>query len=152
MAAIGGRAAHVVDRARRVGDRSGKLSASSSGAVTSRTVGAADPNAARSSPRSRSTCRASEQTEITIAFRGPTFMKVCADPLGVDATETTISSGSSAFCLTPTQEVAKREAPLTPDARDLHLGVLDEQRRQRVTGGRGRAEVAADRAAVADLR
>ena len=42
----------------------------------------AEPNAARSSPRSRSTSSASEQTAITIALRGPTFMNVCAAPLG----------------------------------------------------------------------
>ena len=43
-------------------------------------------------------------TEITIAFRGPTFMKVWAEPLGRTRTATTISSGSSAFCLTPSRK------------------------------------------------
>ena len=132
--------------------RAGKPSVSSSGAVTSRTVGAAEPNAARSSPRSRSTSRASEQTEITIAFRGPTFMNVCFARLGSTRTGRISSSGSSAFRLTPTRNSAERHAPLAPDARDCDLGALDEQRRQRVARRRGGAEVAADRAAVADLR
>src|SRR5262245_54546166 len=45
--------------------RSGNPSASASGAVTSVGTGAAEPNAARTSPRSRSTASASEQTAIT---------------------------------------------------------------------------------------
>ena len=36
--------------------------------------------------RSRSTTSASEQTAITIAFRGPTFMNVCGAPLGATST------------------------------------------------------------------
>ena len=120
--------------------------------MTSLTTGEAEPNAARISPRSRSTWRASEQTEITIAFRGPTFMNVCGARAGSTRTETISSSGSSAFFFTPRRNSASGSDALAPDAGDLHLGVLDEQRRQRVAGRRGGAEVAADRAAVADLR
>src|SRR5690349_23653956 len=40
----------------------------------------------------------------------------------------------------------------TRGARDLDRRARDEQRRQRIACGRGRAEVAADRAAVPDLR
>ena len=46
----------------------------------------------------------------------------------------------------------KRHPALAPHARDLHLGVVDEERRDRVPGRGGRAEVPADRAPVADLR
>src|SRR5439155_11088782 len=56
---------------------SGKASASSSAAVTSVGTGPAEPKAAERIPRSRSTPSASETTAITIALRGPTFMKVC---------------------------------------------------------------------------
>ena len=83
MAAVGGRSAHVVDRARRRRRRApGTLRARPAARVTSAGTGPAEPNAARISPRSRSTASASEQTAITIAFRGPTFMNVCRAPRG----------------------------------------------------------------------
>jgi hypothetical protein len=50
------------------------------------------------------------------------------------------------------EKLRQRQAARPAHARDLDLGPLDEQRRQRVTGGRRGAEVAADRATVADLR
>ena len=66
---------------------SGKPSASSSGTRDERRdrPGRAERRRA-SSPRSRSAATASEQTAITIALRGPTFMKVCGAPVGVDET------------------------------------------------------------------
>ena len=62
--------------------------------MTSRAVTAAEPSAARTSPASVSTTTASEQTAITIAFRGPTFMNVWAPPLGTSRTAVMSSSGS----------------------------------------------------------
>ena len=59
---------------------SGRLRASAIGTRTIPARGPAEPNDARSSPRSRSAATASEQTAITIAFRGPTFMNVCDSP------------------------------------------------------------------------
>ncbi len=50
------------------------------------------------------------------------------------------------------EELGERDRPRPADARDLDLRALDEQRRQRVSRRRRGAEVAADRAAVADLR
>ena len=113
---------------------------------------AAEPNAARSSPRSWSTDTASEHTAITIALRGPTFMNVCGAPDGGTSTATISSSGASAFRFGPTRNSSSGSRRVPPDARDLDLGVLDEQRRQRVARRRGRAEVPAERPAVADLR
>src|SRR5207237_10028584 len=57
---------------------SGKESTSSREAVTSVGTGPAEPKAAESSSRSRSTPSASDTAAITIALRGPTFMNVCA--------------------------------------------------------------------------
>jgi hypothetical protein len=82
---------------------SGKDSRASSGAVTSPVTGPAEPKDARSSPRSRSALSAREQTAITIAFRGPIFMKVCGAPLGWIKTAVISSSASSAFFLGPTR-------------------------------------------------
>src|SRR5205823_3479617 len=72
----------AVPRTSSIGDaaaatRSGNASASASGAVTRPGTGPAEPNEARNSLRSRSATTASETTAMTIAFRGPTFMKVC---------------------------------------------------------------------------
>jgi hypothetical protein len=96
MPAIRGRSAYVVDRARR-------------------TTGEDDPNEALSSPRSRSATTASEQTAITMALRGPTFMNVCGWPLGSTSTETISSSGSRAFRFTPTRNSSRamRRTPRT---------------------------------------
>ena len=120
MATIGGRATNVVDRARRLGDGSGNPATSSSEPVTSRTTGAAEPNAARSSPRSRSTATASEQTAMTMAFRGPIFMKVCRAPLGLTWAATMSSSSASAFCLTPTR---KSPSAIRRDPRTLATSI-----------------------------
>ena len=69
--------------------------------MTRLVVTAAEPKAARTSPSPGSTTTASEQTAITIAFRGPTFMNVCAPPLGRRRTDVTSSSGASAVRFTP---------------------------------------------------
>src|SRR5205823_6600054 len=50
------------------------------------------------------------------------------------------------------EEVPQRQRPRPTGARKLDLGAVDEQRRQRVAGRRGRTEIPADRPAVADLR
>jgi hypothetical protein len=50
------------------------------------------------------------------------------------------------------EELAQRHRARAARRSELDLRAVDEQRRQRVSRGRGRAEVAADRAAVADLR
>ena len=131
--------------------RSGNDSASSSGARTSVGTGPAEPNAARSSsvrPRT-----ASETTAITIAFRGPTFMNVCAarrsrrdsrdDELVLG--ERRSASGRRGSPSAATTRVPRTLASSTSRVRD-------EQRRQGVAGRRGGAEVPADRAAVPDLR
>ena len=76
MATVGRAATDVVDRARRLGDEVGQGGSVREGTETSLAVTAADPNAARTCPASASTTTASEQTAITMAFRGPTFMKV----------------------------------------------------------------------------
>jgi hypothetical protein len=74
--------------------------------VTSAGTGPAEPYAARSSPRSRSATTASEQTAITIAFLGPTFMNVCGWRLGRSRTARTSSSSASAFRFGPTRNSA----------------------------------------------
>ena len=71
--------------------------------MTSPATGPDEPNDARSSPRSRSATTASEQTAITIAFRGPTFMNVCGAPDGSTRTAVISSSGSAAFRFGPTR-------------------------------------------------
>ena len=50
------------------------------------------------------------------------------------------------------EELLESDAAHAAHARELDLGVLDEERRERVAGGRGRPEVPADRPAVANLR
>ena len=54
--------------------------------------------------------------------------------------------------LRPDEELAEWNATIAAHARELDVGPLDEQRRQRVPGGRRRPQVAADRPPVADLR
>src|SRR5262249_34082801 len=87
----------------------------SSAPTTSVGTGAAEPNAARASPRSPSTVRASEQTAITIALRGPIFMKVCGAPLGRRCTATMSSSSARAFRFTPVRDscIGTRRRPRT---------------------------------------
>ena len=51
---------------------------------------------------------------MTIAFRGPTFMKVCGAREGVTQTAVISSSGSSAFRFTPGDELAARGTRRTP--------------------------------------
>ena len=128
---------------------SGNDSASSRGAVTTTGRGDADPNEARSSSPADT---ASETTAITIALRGPIFMNVCGARDGVSQTAVISSSAASALRFTPVtnSESGIRREPRTDDALDLR--VLDHERRERVAGRRGGGEVAADRAAVADLR
>ena len=120
--------------------------------MTSAGTGPAEPNAARSS--SPSTRTASETTAITIALRGPTFMNVCGCRRSATSETATISSSSaSAFRFGADEELrraATRRVPRTLASSTSRA--VDEQRRQRVAGRRRGAEVAADRAAVADLR
>ena len=132
--------------------RSENSARSPSGAMTSAGTGPAEPNAARISSRSRSTASAREQTAITMAFRGPTFMKVCRLPDGVSVTATISSSSASAFRFGPTRNSASGTVRRGAGLGQLDLGALDQEGRQRVTRGRGGAEVAADRAAVSNLR
>ena len=129
--------------------RSGNVSASSRGAVTSTGRGEAEPNDARSSSPALS---ASETTAITIAFRGPTFMNVCGARRRRQPTAVISSSGASAFRFTPVTKSRDRHAPRAAHRRALDLRALDDERRQRVARRRRGREVAADRAAVADLR
>ena len=77
VAAVGSGATHIVDRRRSVGDAIREPVGFVDRRRDEPPVGADDPKAARSSPRSRSATTASEQTAITIALRGPTFMNVC---------------------------------------------------------------------------
>ena len=154
VAAVGGGPADVVDRA----------SAAAPPARGSRRRPRAAPHEPRRRARPTRTPRAarrargrptsaSEQTAITIAFRGPTFMNVCRAPLGRTCTATISSSGGERVLLRADAGTrCEREPALAADARQLDLRALDEQRRQRVARRRGGAEVAADRAAVADLR
>ena len=79
-----------------------------------------------------STTTASEQIAITIAFRGPTFMKVCGPPLGVSRTAVTSSSARERGPLDAEEELVERQRAHAAHARELDLGALDEQRRQRV--------------------
>ena len=62
------------------------------------------------------------------------------------------SSGSAAFRFGPTRNSRERQRPDAAHGRELDRRPLDEQRRQRVPGRRGRPEVPAERPAVADLR
>ena len=149
MAPVRGRAADVVDRRSRP-RRRGPGTSRPPRAAPARgpTTGPAEPYAARSSPFARS---ASEQTAITIALRGPTFMNVSAPP-GTTRTATISSSSRERVLLRADEELLERQPPRAADARDLDLAVGDEQRRDRVSRRGRRAEVAADRGAVADLR
>ena len=115
-------------------------------------VTAAEPNAARTSPSAVSTTTASEQIAITIAFRGPTFAKVCAPPLGLHSHGGHELVGRERRPLDAEQEVLERQRPHAPHVRELDLGPLGEERRQCVARGRPGAEIAADRPAVTDLR
>src|SRR5262249_28961156 len=136
--------------------RSANVSASSRAAVTSTGRGDAEPNDARSSSPAET---ASDTTAITIALRGPIFMNVCGAFDRVSQTAVIISSSAEArrvlgerVALHAGYELGHRHAARPARRRALHLGGLDEERRDRVAGGRRRAEVAADRAAVPDLR
>ena len=118
--AVRGRAAHVVDRARAPPRRARRTtSASSSGDATSPATGPAEPNDARSSPRSRSATTASEQTAITIAFRGPTFMNVCGAPRRLDPHGRDQLVGLERVPLRPDEELAERQRPDAAHARQL---------------------------------
>ena len=153
MTTVRRRRADVVDRRRRLGDDGGEGGSRRRAARSTRlAVSAAEPKAARTSPASRSTTTQSEQIAITIAFRTPTFMNVCGPPVAVRWTAVTSSSGRERGALHPEQELLERQGAHAADARELDLGALDEERRQRVARGRGGAEVPADRAAVPDLR
>ena len=104
----------------------------------------------RAARRPRET--ASETTAITIAFRGPTFMNVCGAPDGVSQHRGDQLVRRERVPLHAGDEVGERHAARAAHRRALDLGALDHERRQRVAGRRRGAEVAADRAAVADLR
>ena len=79
-----------------------------------------------------STTTASEQTAITIAFRGPTFMKVWAPPLGASAHRGDELVRLERGLLDAEQELGEGQRAHAPDARELQLCPLDEERRQRV--------------------
>src|SRR5690349_15726074 len=81
--------------------RSANDADSERGHETRPTTGPDEPYAARSSSPSATT--ASEQTAITIAFRGPTFMKVCAPPEGETSTAVISSSAAEPFRFGPTR-------------------------------------------------
>ena len=129
--------------------RSANDPASSRGAVTS--TGRGDGRAEGGPQLVAGRDARASTTAITIALRGPTFMNVCGAARGLTQTAVISSSGASALRLTPVTNsptgTAATRAPSTFD-----LGALDEERRQRVAGRRRGPEVAADRAAVADLR
>ena len=116
VAAVGGRAAHVVDRARRLRDEVGEA-----GRVAKRRRHERRDRGRRAERGAQLAAlpvdrrRRASTTAITIAFRGPTFMNVCGAPLGVTRTATTSSSGSSAFRFGPTRnsETGILRAPRT---------------------------------------
>src|SRR6266704_1445573 len=89
-------------------------------------VGPAEPIPVPMRRRSGSRLIASEHTAMTMALRGPTLANCCGPPATGTCTAATSSSGS----------------------RTLRLGPVKNS----ATGSRGRAEVAADGPAVADLR
>ena len=79
-------------------------------------------------------------------------MNVCARRLGVDPHGDDELVRLERVLLHADEELGERQRRSPRTLAISHLGVLDEERRQRVAGRRRRAEVAADRAAVADLR
>ena len=89
---------------------------------------------------------------MTIALRGPIFMNVCRAFEGVNVAAVISSSGASAERFTPVTKsaIGTRRVPRT-DAHSTSR-TFDDERRQRVARRRRGGEVAADRAAVADLR
>ena len=95
---------------------------------------------------------ASETTAITIAFRGPIFMNVCGAADGVDPHGGDQLVRLERVALHAGDEVEQRDAAHAAHRRALDLRVVEHQRRQRVAGRRGGGEVAAERAAVANLR
>jgi hypothetical protein len=100
--AVGGRAADVVDGTGGARDELGK--GRSNEPETRLATGAAEPNAAHTEPRSRSTRTASDTTAITIAFRGPTFMNVSRTAPTRTRAATISSSDSSALRFTPSRK------------------------------------------------
>ena len=154
MATVGGAAADVVDRARRLGDHGRAASAASaSGTVTSLAVTAAEPNAARTSPalgvdddreRADRDHHRVSGADLHEGLRGRRSASACTGRDELVRLERRP--------LHAEEELVERQGAHAADARELHLGALDEERRQRVAGRRGGAEVAAERAAVPDLR
>ena len=79
-------------------------------------------------------------------------MNVCELPEGRTTTAGDELVVRERVPLRPDEEVADGHPPdAALRARELDLGLADEQRRQRVSGGRRSAEVAAERAPVANL-
>ena len=165
------RAALVVDRRRRPRSRARRTARSASRCDRAAAVpveragdellGLARPSRRRARP-SRGTCRrcarrrrsrrANEQTAITIALRVPIFEN-CWPPRAAGMWNAAISSsGSSTLRFGPVMKSSIGMRRVAARRGDLDLGVRRVQRRQRVAGGGGGAEVAADRPAVADLR
>ena len=111
MATVGGGAADVVDRARALGDEVREAV----GLVQRRRderARSARPTRTRpgSRPAPRSTWRASEQTEMTIAFRGPTFMNVCRPRARVDPDADDELVGGERVLLHAEQELGRAAA------------------------------------------
>src|SRR4051795_11247886 len=99
----------AVPRTSSIGDASRATRSASSHTFPSPTrtspgFGPADPYATRISSASGSTAKHRETTAITIAFRGPTFMKVCRISRGSRRTATISSSARSAFCFGPVRK------------------------------------------------
>ena len=89
---------------------------------------------------------------MTIAFRGPTFMNVWGCPARRDVNRDDQLVALERVPLRADEELLERQPSRPAHARELDLGALDEERRQRVARGRGRPEVPADRPAVSYLR
>ncbi len=115
---VRGGAAHVVDRAGRLGDAVGERrrrrravrGRASAPARRSRT-----PREALRRPRT-----ASETTAITIAFRGPTFMNVCLPPVSTQQPDDELVLGEDVL-LRSDEEVRQRDDARAADARELDL-------------------------------
>ncbi len=171
VAAVGGRAAHVVDRAR---SRGGEVAELLHGAGPQRrATGSPSRSPARRRPRPRarahrrpdraerepdaarapqSSWRQTPATAIIIAFRGPTFTNAPGP-----STRATRRRRSARRPRAPSAS-GRGRTRATGSSASLTAPARRRRRRRRrrapagVAGGRGGREVAADRRAVADLR
>src|SRR6266536_1880647 len=109
-------------------------------------VGPAEPIPVPTRRRSGSRLIASEHTAMTMALRGPTLANCCGPPATGTCTAATSSSGSRTLRLGPVKNSA------TGSRREPRTEATSTSASPASSGGRGRAEVAADRPAVADLR